>query len=239
MDKSSDERVSKPKPITSAMWGLIVLFAGFVLLLDNIGIIQPRLTRYFFSWEGVMIISGLLLLVSRGKKWGLLLIGLGSLFMVSRFLGNPVSMGEAFFPLVIIAVGFALILSTRLTWPRRESVKHSANEDVVEDVVIFAASDRVIHSESFRGGKIIAVFGGSKLNLSHTKLAPGVIEIEVICVFGGVQLIVPADWNIKVEVTNILGGYDDKRSPGQVDLNKTVILRGVTIFGGGEVKNYW
>lgn len=239
MNSISDEGTGKPKRSTSAQWGLIVLLIGFALLLDNMEVIQPPLSDYIFSWELVMIITGIFILGRSNKPWGLLVVLLGGLFLVARMLGNPVSFGDAFFPLVIIAVGFALVNSTRLQWLKRRNVKQLDNDDVIEDVVIFAASDRTIHSESFRGGKVIAVFGGSKLNLSHAMLAPGVVELEVICVFGGVELIVPADWNIKVEVTNILGGYDDKRSPKQVDPNKTVILKGVNVFGGGEVKNYW
>ena len=60
--------------------------------------------------------------------------------------------------------------------------------------------------------------------------------LEMICVFGGSTLIVPADWNVKVEMFSIFGGFEDKRVTGQVDYNKTLILKGVAIFGGGEVK---
>jgi hypothetical protein len=48
----------------------------------------------------------------------------------------------------------------------------------------------------------------------------------------------PTDWNVKLEVFNIFGGYGDKRVRGQVDFNKTVIVKGVAIFGGGEIKSY-
>jgi hypothetical protein len=62
--------------------------------------------------------------------------------------------------------------------------------------------------------------------------------IEVVFIFGGSTMLVPADWNIQVEVFNIFGGYVDKRISSQIDPNKTVIIKGVTIFGGGEVKSY-
>jgi len=51
-------------------------------------------------------------------------------------------------------------------------------------------------------------------------------------------LVVPADWNVKVEVFNIFGAYADKRMASQIDYNKTLVIKGVTIFGGGEVKSF-
>lgn len=56
-------------------------------------------------------------------------------------------------------------------------------------------------------------------------LAPGVNELEVVCVFGGISLLVPHDWNVKVEVFNIFGGYEDKRNPAQIDVNKTLLMK--------------
>ena len=85
---------------------------------------------------------------------------------------------------------------------------------------------------------MIAVFGGSKIDLSRCTLAQGEPMIEMVAVFGGTNLTVPPDWNIKVEVFNIFGGYGDKRVRGQVDFNKTLLVKGVAIFGGGEIKSY-
>ena len=40
------------------------------------------------------------------------------------------------------------------------------------------------------------------------------------------------------DIFNIFGGYGDKRVRGQVDFNKTIVVKGVAIFGGGEIKSY-
>jgi len=60
----------------------------------------------------------------------------------------------------------------------------------------------------------------------------------MVALFGGSSLIVPSDWNVKVEVFNIFGGYVDRRMSNQVDYNKTLVIKGVTIFGGGDVKSF-
>jgi len=83
---------------------------------------------------------------------------------------------------------------------------------------------------------MVAVFGGSKIDLTNATLSSNTNEIEIVVVFGGTELIVPSDWNIRIEVFNIFGGFSDKTSPSQVDLNKTLIIKGVAVFGGGEIK---
>ena len=57
--------------------------------------------------------------------------------------------------------------------------------------------------------------------------------------FGGGNLKVPPDWNVKVSVTSILGGFSDKRNtdPNKIaDPRKELIINGVVILGGGEVR---
>ena len=71
-------------------------------------------------------------------------------------------------------------------------------------------------------------------------LADGVSELEVNTIFGGVTLIVPADWKVQLKMTSIMGGFSDKRSyvKENSDPSRVLIIKGSTIFGGGELKSY-
>ena len=60
--------------------------------------------------------------------------------------------------------------------------------------------------------------------------------------FGGSTFIVPPDWNVRVEVTPLFGGFTDKRAAstqdtGVKDPRKELFITGFVMFGGGEVKN--
>jgi predicted membrane protein len=113
------------------------------------------------------------------------------------------------------------------------------SEDFFEDIAIFGGGERKVVTPNFKGGRSIAAFGGSKVDLTHSNIVPGTRPmIEVAFIFGGSTLLVPSDWNVQVEVFNIFGGYVDKRISSQIDHTKTVVIKGVTIFGGGEVKSY-
>jgi hypothetical protein len=53
-------------------------------------------------------------------------------------------------------------------------------------------------------------------------------------------LVVPANWNVKTNVTSIFAGVEDKRVM-QITLpdeNKTIVLDGTSIFGGIEITSY-
>jgi len=59
--------------------------------------------------------------------------------------------------------------------------------------------------------------------------------------FGGCVLIVPSDWEVKVEVSAILGGVADKRIPTTnyiVEPKKELIIKGIVALGGCEIKSY-
>ncbi len=219
-------------------FGILVLAVGVALLLRNIGIIDRPVSRIIFSWEMLLIAIGLINTFGHSKMWGLVLMAVGGVFLILRVYGVPLSFWQVALPLLIILIGVALLFSSLNFFSRRRLVKVSDSDDLIEDVAVFAGSERSIHSESFKGGRILAIFGGSKLNMTKVKLAPEVNELEIVCVFGGVSLLVPQDWNIKVEVFNIFGGYEDKRNPALIDKDKTLIIKGVTVFGGGEVKSY-
>jgi predicted membrane protein len=115
------------------------------------------------------------------------------------------------------------------------------DEDSIDDLSMFGGGQRMINSQNFKGGKVTSIFGGSQFNLKGASLAKGRNVIDVLCLFGGSKFIVPRDWDIKVEITSIFGGFSYKRNtdPNVVyDPSKQLVFKGVVIFGGGEVQDY-
>ena len=93
-------------------------------------------------------------------------------------------------------------------------------------------------SKNFKGGRIESMFGGTELNLMQADFT-GTAVLDFNIAFGGVKLYVPPQWNVKSEVTAILGGVEDKRAiTPQTDSTKVLLLRGSVMFGGLEIKSY-
>lgn len=108
-------------------------------------------------------------------------------------------------------------------------------------VNVFSGGDRQIVTDNFSGGNITAVFGGSKIDLTKSRLVPGVSQLEITCVFGGTEIIVPEDWNVVLDITPVLGGFSDERkfSSGRAfDEGRQLIIKGTVVFGGGDLKSY-
>jgi len=117
----------------------------------------------------------------------------------------------------------------------------SDQENQIDDTAVFGGGDHLMRSQQFKGGRITAVFGGSSFDLRKAKLAPGINVIDVFCLFGGTKLIIPEDWNIKIRVTSIFGGFSDKRHimpETHTNEETQLVITGMAVFGGGEIKDY-
>jgi len=229
--------IFRPK---SLVFGLLVIAAGVLLMAKNTGFLTPEVSHVIFSWEMLLVAIGVVNLFSnRSIISGLILILVGGFFLLVDFYHLPFTLWNVLWPVLIILVGLSMIFGmSRLHRSHYWKRSDTASENFFEDVAVFGGGERKIFSDAFEGGRLIAVFGGSKIDLSRCTLAQGEPMIEMVAVFGGTNLTVPPDWNIKVEVFNIFGGYADKRSLSQVDASKTIVLKGVAIFGGGEIKSY-
>jgi predicted membrane protein len=216
--------------------GLLLVFAGVVLLAENLDFLPYSFSHVLVSWPMILIVLGIFNLVRRSVTAGLILLTIGSYFLAPRIFDLPFNFFHNFWPILLVVVGLIFILQ----WKRTPDVVLRTDQnknDTIDETAIFGGRNVSVVSENFLGGKVTSIFGGSNINLLYSKPAPGCV-IDVANIFGGSKLIVPEDWNIKVEVTSIFGGFDDKRSSSVIsrsDVSKIVVIKGVTIFGGGEI----
>lgn len=221
--------------------GIILILAGLIFIGDQLGIFPYKFKDIIFSWQSLLIVLGLIFLAKRdGKPTGIILLAIGIFFILPKFMNVPYNFHKFFWPILLIFAG-VLIISRGFFWKRTEIPSSRMNGDSIDDVNIFGGHDRIITNENFRGGEIINIFGGGKYNLLNSKLSQGKNVLEVVMIFGGSKIIVPQDWEIKVEVAVVFGGFTDKRiiPAGLVhNKDKTLIIKGVAIFGGGEISSF-
>jgi predicted membrane protein len=221
--------------------GIVLMFIGLFLIADIADVIPWRLRDFLFTWQALLILLGVIFISGKdGKGTGLVLILIGSFFLLPRFFDLPYYWRSLFWPSLLILLGLIVIFSSGRRGKIMGHRRSVEGEDLLDDVAVFGGGDRIINSQHFQGGKITNIFGGSKYDMTNARLAPGKNYIDVVMIFGGSKFIVPDDWDIKIEVTNIFGGMSDKRVKSIVvkDPEQTLIIRGTTLFGGGEVVNY-
>ena len=227
--------------------GLILIALGTLFLLDNYGIIYFSLPDFLFHWEYILIGIGIYILsTSRNKTAGSILIAIGLFNLFPEF-----------WPLVLVGVGIYRILkrnrsntvnlknefaeasSENESIPGSEKTSKSFTQDNIDDVSIFGGGTKNFTSRSFTGGKLTAIFGGSDIHLENCALAHGQNELDLFVMFGGYTIYVPQEWNVVIDVVPIFGGFSDKRikDPNRVyEDDKVLIIKGLVLFGGGEIK---
>jgi predicted membrane protein len=221
--------------------GVILILAGLFLVIRNTGFFPEFIDDVIFSWPMLLVTIGLVITIgsSGSKTAGIIIMAVGAFFLIPIIFREAFNMYNLFWPAIFIIIGAIFIFSRRRGWA---SVSISeTTDDYIDYVNVFSGGERQIVSDNFRGGKVTAVFGGNEIDLTKARLATGVNVLEIACVFGGTTIIVPGDWQVKIEVTPILGGFGDSRkiNPGRsVDSSRQLIIKGAVVFGGGEVKSY-
>jgi predicted membrane protein len=233
--------------------GLLVL-VGVLLFLSINDILSFRFQHIVFSFPFFIFVVGILILLnSRKRTLGGVLTVVGAFFLIPRIFPWIHFEGSLIFPLILIGLGIAIIIKQRKpvnyspsAGQTKEfgSTSYETSEDLrkdyIDDVAIFGGGTKILISDNFKGGNITAIFGGSEIDLSRSKLAEGEHVLDVLYIFGGSDIYVPKEWNIIANVTPVFGGFSNKviRDPELViDRSKTLVIKGLALFGGGEVKN--
>ncbi|NLV20175.1 MAG: cell wall-active antibiotics response protein [Bacteroidetes bacterium] len=241
----NDHRVFRPEhrhhlSNNKAIIGVILVLVGVFLVIRNAGFFPDFIDNVVFSWPMLLVVIGLILTIGATEKTaGIIVMSVGAFFMIPLVFRETFHMYNMFWPSIFIIIGIIFIVTQRKGWDR--SSREMGSDDFIDYVNIFSGGERQIVSQNFRGGKITAVFGGTELDLTKAKLAPGRNDIEIACVFGGATIIVPDSWFVTIEVTPILGGFSDSRKLSHdrdYDKSSQLVIKGAVVFGGGEVKSY-
>ena len=227
-----------------AILGVILILIGGLYFLENLNIIPARVSDVILSWPLLFIIIGSFILFNSRKKFiGMVFLIIGLLNFFPKIFPSFNIDHDLILPLLVIFFGIFLITRNRKSrdFENRmfNHVDADRNINKLEDVSIFGGGERIFHSDNFQGGNITAIFGGSKIDLSDCKMQEGHHYLDVTIIFGGTTLIVPDNWKVQVDVLPLFGGFSNRqvRNPDHfVDGNATLHIKGVVVFGGGDVK---
>ncbi len=224
----------------SRIWlGTILIFIGGLFLLNNYNILHITIPDFLLKWQYIFILMGLFFFFTmQNKTAGVIFIGIGGFNLYPEF-----------WPVILVILGVFMLLRTS---GKRDTSNidtsgsinnlnsgKSGSFDYIDDVSIFGGGNKKIHSTNFKGGKITAIFGGAEINLEGCQLADGENVIDIVAMFGGSTLIVPNNWKVVLDIIPIFGGFSDKRrkEPNtEYEKNKILRIKGIVLFGGGEIK---
>lgn len=237
---------------TSLIVGGLFIVVGTLLLLDRFGLVEAR--HMLSYWPAVLLAFGLVALLTRGRDGvvpGSVMTVAGAVLLSNRLGWTEFGLRDLW-PAILILVGILVLVNSlrarRPSEPLDESGPGDAGNvlkaDFLNDGAFFGGVEKKVESQNFRGGDVNAIFGGVVVNLRHariTRKGPAILNANAI--FGGVELHVPEDWRVVIEATAILGGFADTRRfvESRDDLipddRPQLIVRGMALFGGVDIKN--
>ena len=94
----------------------------------------------------------------------------------------------------------------------------------------------------FLGGKFTSIFSDLKVTLKESGMDAGIRELDTLTMFGATQIFLPDDWEVIIKTTTLFGGFEDQRgrrklnSDGEAS-SKTLVIKGLVLFGSGEIKS--
>lgn len=248
------------------VFAIFLIGAGALILLNNLHIGGLNLPSWFFTWKMFLVAFGFFLLLSRKAFSGFIMMAIGGYFLLPEALNIPQEDVFRFWPVLLILAGLAILFRRKHhhpgwrkhwkkhhwqhweqnkeyweNWQKKNSTTTIENESYMHSTVIFGGETKKVSSYDFKGGKLTAVFGGLEVDLTNCYLSSDIEEhvIEVNVVGGGITLYISRDWNIKSEITPVMGGIEDdlRKFGGEaVDPAAEIILRGSIVMGGLEIK---
>lgn len=109
----------------------------------------------------------------------------------------------------------------------------TADSDEIDLVAIYDSAALKSTSQAFRGGSVLAWFGGVDLDLRGATLDPAGADLTVRAIFGGGRVIVPDDWVVDIRIGSIAGGAGDARPPRVRPPDAPLlVIDGFALFGG-------
>jgi len=227
-------------PAHRVIFGLGVIGIGTLALLDNLNTFGMPLLRTF--WPLALVLFGLSRIVwpRHAGNWvfGIALVIVGSVMTAQNLDLVSIRLRD-WWPVFIILAGASILLRGLFPHYRRDFVDTPSTLEHGDRVHIdasFGAVNQQNDSRSFKGGRIDVSFGGVELDLRQAVMDGPEAVLEISARFSGIELRVPREWQVVVDIAPTLGGVDDKTVP-PMNPTQRLVLRGDTVFGGVEIKN--
>lgn len=224
------------------VWGLILVALGILFLLDQLDVADAGDTIGTWWPMILIVIGGWGLVTSPGRNLGaLILLLVGVTLQVDELDLLDTSVWDVAWPVALIAVGLWLVL--RRPWGRPgpgTSSTETASGDDLDLFSLLAGRNQRISSRSWRGGEVTAILGGAEVHLDDAMPVEGGARLQATAIMGGVEVFIPAGWDVDLRGTPLLGGIEDKRrrvaANGDVARPK-LRIDATAIMGGIELKD--
>ncbi len=227
------------KRAKTVLWGIVLVAVGVLFCLEILDVLKFSLL--FDGWWTLFIIipSVIGIFTDKEKLWAIIGTLVGGILLLSA---QDVIKDDAIFkliiPVIIVLIGLKMIFKEFFDKGAKKAKEKIAADgsDVREYAAVFSGQELNCAGQEFKAAELNAIFGGLDLDLRGAVITEDAV-INVCAVFGGIDILVPDNVNVRITSNSIFGGIDDERGKMNVeDGRPTVYVSGTCIFGGVDIK---
>ena len=192
---------------------------------------------FFDGWWTLFIIVPCFIgLFKEESKLGNLIgltVGVALLTAAQGFLDIEVLI-KLIVPVILIVIGVNIIFKSFIQSSITEKIK-SVNKNNLEGYCATFSEQRIsMAGVDFKGVNLDAIFGSVNLDLNGAHIGEDRV-IHATAIFGGIEIRVPENVNVKVKSRSVFGGVNNKVTRKQENV-PTIYVNGSAIFGGVTIK---
>lgn len=226
------------KKISKILWGIALIAIGGIFALNAFGITDIKV--FFDGWWTLFIIVPCFVgIFSDREKTGNIIglfVGVFLLLCCQNVIGFDM-LWKLAFPAIIVIIGLKLILGVVLGDKATKIIEtsHQDGKDIKVGCATFSGQDINFDGELFTGAELSAIFGGVKCDLRNAVIEKD-CAISATCIFGGIDILVPNNVNIKINSNSIFGGVSNKNHHQNIPDAATIYINATCMFGGVDIK---
>lgn len=230
------------KQLRAIIWGIAIVALGIIFGGNALGLFNINV--FFDGWWTLFIIvpSVISLITEKEKLSSLAFLAIGVILLLAA---QDVFSFEIAWKVILAAIfivlGIGIIVKSLFHGNNDKEVEKKVDELKDEKIMdsqmaVFSGTDRVYNNEAFTGANLVAVFGGVDLDLRNAKFTKDTV-IKAFCMFGGIDIKVPENVQVKIKSGFIFGGVTDERKGEENKSKYTIYLDAAGGFGGVSISD--
>lgn len=221
------------RPTPQLAFGLIVILLGILFTLDNLNLLDVG--EYLRYWPALVLALGIYRIVEPGDPPnyfpGSIFVLIGTVLFLNS-LHFHLSM-RRYWPLVLVLLGLTIISHAF----RRTSAAGVDQNSVLSAFAFLSGVQKTYRTQNFRAGDLTAMMGGCEIDMRQAAMQSDQAVISIFAIWGGIEIRVPDTWTVSAEILPIMGGCDDHTELHGDGPHKHLVIKGLVIMGGIEVRN--
>ncbi len=231
-----------------SLWPFALIVAGLVLLLGKDSVPRrPGLLPYFLIGLGALFVLIKFHLVN--FTIGAILLPLLLLFLGLKILRPGNHSGNRFYRGPSGQEGESQAVdeqSAKWDWRthanpgKASAVNQDYSGERIDIFCLLSGADYSTRSLNLTGGNVVTILGGADIDIRDADTQADEIVLEITSVMGGVDLKVPAHWQVIIQVVPVMGGISNKTTCLAERMNlpkKRLLITGTVVMGGIDVRN--